>query len=406
MVLFSGVDQDHFLSYNNSLQIEIVIEILFFVLIHVLFVTITYQYYITKVISTPSNRSFVLPSKSRMNFIILFFTFISILAILDRMKSGTFFFIKDYDAATLEHYFWWYVPILFGYVGGSFYLFGVTPFLAFAAGYYKDRTYIVLYYIVSAIYIFIGIYSGQKEVIFSIIIIFWFYSYYLKKQSGNLMKFEIKLMIPILIFIFFLPNLNYYRLLLANSSSRIGTQNMILALKTKQEADYIFKRIDHLDASYNVIKKTPDIIPFKLGQTYFKVVDAVAIYFPFLRSIYPYNGTINNSFANEYGLIKDSVSGITLPIFVEAYMNFGVPGIILVSLLYGLLLAKITIMVESPLLNIKLVGFILFYVFVIQFNALSFQGVFIAVFRNLVTLLIIYFFLRSNQYDNGVSITR
>ncbi|MFZ4521213.1 MAG: O-antigen polymerase [Bacteroidales bacterium] len=396
MILFAGVKQSHFLFYNNYLNVEIVVETIFYVLIHVCFVIIGYQYYIKFIGKQSTVKSYFLPSESRINLIILLYIILGVLAIADRIKTGTFFFIKDYDESKLEHYFWWYVPVLFGFVGSSFYLYGVTPFLAFAAGYYKKKKYVVLYYVFSAIYIFIGLYSGQKEVIYSIIIIYLFYSFSFRRKTGTPLKSEVMKLVPVLLFVLFLPNLNYYRLLLVESTSRVGTHNLILAMKTKQESNYIFKRIDHLDASYNVIKKTPDVVPFKYGETYLKSVDALTIYLPFLRAYYPYTETINNSFANEYNLINESVSGITLPIFVEAYMNFGIAGIILISILYGLLIGKITFLLDSPLFHIKLIGFILFYIFLIQFNALSFQAVSIAISRELFTILIIYFFLKGS----------
>ncbi|MCX6306288.1 MAG: hypothetical protein NT040_15090 [Bacteroidetes bacterium] len=395
MILFSGVKQSNFLFYNNYLNIDIVVQTMLFVFMHICFVTIAYQFYITRIGKKTAIKSFVLPNEGRIDFIIFLYIVLGILSIIDRVHTGTFFFIKDYDESKLHHYFWWYFPVLFGFVGSSFHLYGVTPFLAFAAGYYKKRKYVVLYYVFSAIYIFIGLYSGQKEVIYSIIIIYLFYSFYFRKHPGSPLKSELTRLVPVLLFVLLLPNLNYYRLLLVESTTRVGTQNLILAMKTKQESDYIFKRVDHLDASYTVIKKTPDVVPYKLGATYLNSVDAITIYLPFLRAYYPYKESINNSFANEYGLINETVSGITLPIFVEAYMNFGIPGIILISILYGLLLGKITFLVESPLFNIKLIGFILFYVFLVQFNALSFQATSITISRVLVTILIIYYYLGS-----------
>ncbi len=397
IILFSGVQQSNLLFYNQSLSLDTVNTTLFYAFLHIALVVIAYRLTQSSAPVPAVPTTIVLPGRDRINFVIVLYILIGILAMVDRVKTGTFFFIKDYDISTLKHYVWWYIPVLFGFVGGSFYLFGVTPFLAFAAGYYRDRGYVVLYYVFSVIYIFVGLYSGQKEVIYSVIVIYLFYSYYLRSRVGHSIKREVWQIIPVLIFIFFLPNLSYYRMLLVQSTSRVATQNIIIAMRTKQESEYIFKRMDHLDAAYSVVKKTPDAVPYKMGETYFRAIDAVTIYLPFLRAYYPYRETVNNSFANDYGLIDETVSGITLPIFAEAYMNFGVVGIVLISLLYGWLLAKINRLIEMPHFHLKFVGFILLYVFVIQFNALSFQSVLLAISRDLVSILIVVFLLKSKE---------
>jgi hypothetical protein len=98
--------------------------------------------------------------------------------------------------------------------------------------------------------------------------------------------------------------------------------------RKSQAVDNAFSRINHLQTLAVVVRDTPDLVPFQLGQTYVPLFTK-----PIPRFLWPDKPVenIGNLWAQHYGLLgADDVStSFNLPWVVEMYFNFGWWGVVL-----------------------------------------------------------------------------
>jgi hypothetical protein len=97
-----------------------------------------------------------------------------------------------------------------------------------------------------------------------------------------------------------------------------------------------FQRVNHLHVTAAVIADTPSSIPFLYGQTYLPLFTK---WIP--RLLWPEKPIedLGNRWARKYGYLNfdDYQTSFNLPWLTEMYINFGMAGIIMISLLIGLL---------------------------------------------------------------------
>jgi hypothetical protein len=106
-------------------------------------------------------------------------------------------------------------------------------------------------------------------------------------------------------------------------------------------------RSANLDLLADVIRRTPDEVPYWGGETYLSLVGA---FIP--RFLWPDKPTkeLGQGFGHRYGYIgaRDSNTAINLPILVEFYVNFGMAGIALGMFLVGMIYRLVEHAVNRP----------------------------------------------------------
>jgi hypothetical protein len=106
--------------------------------------------------------------------------------------------------------------------------------------------------------------------------------------------------------------------------------------ETGEKIEQSYSRLDHLTVTTAIIADTPTVQPLVLGETY---IPLATKWIP--RFLWPGKPSenIGNSWALRYGYLHraDDVTSFNLPWLPEMYMNFGVGGILGVSLLLGIL---------------------------------------------------------------------
>jgi hypothetical protein len=106
-------------------------------------------------------------------------------------------------------------------------------------------------------------------------------------------------------------------------------------------------RSANLDLLADVIRRTPDEVPYWGGETYLSLVGA---FVP--RFLWPDKPTkeLGQAFGHRYGYIgaRDSNTAINLPILVEFYVNFGMAGIALGMFLVGMIYRLVEHAVNRP----------------------------------------------------------
>jgi hypothetical protein len=106
-------------------------------------------------------------------------------------------------------------------------------------------------------------------------------------------------------------------------------------------------RSANLDLLADVIRRTPDEVPYWEGKTYLSLVGA---FVP--RFLWPDKPTkeLGQGFGHRYGYIgaRDSNTAINLPILVEFYVNFGMAGIALGMFLVGIIYRLVEHAVNKP----------------------------------------------------------
>ena len=106
-------------------------------------------------------------------------------------------------------------------------------------------------------------------------------------------------------------------------------------------------RSANLDLLADVIRRTPDEVPYWGGETYLSLVGA---FVP--RFLWPDKPTkeLGQGFGHRYGYIgaRDSQTAINLPILVEFYVNFGIAGVALGMFLVGAIYRLVEHAVNRP----------------------------------------------------------
>ena len=337
----------------------------------------------------------------KLDVVINIFIIIYFISIYDRIETNTFFFtVENIQNVTNKSIFTSALSFL-GFRGSTFYLVGPLPILAIALSQLNSRKYKFLFYSISSINILIGLYSGQKEIISATIFVYIFYLYYC---NNNLTIFtEIKMIFSFLIFLIISILSNLYREFFNLYGYFPSYFDLLLNIQF-EDFNYILQRIDYLNVSIKVISQTPSVVPYYLGQTYIEALDSIKIFLPFIdRSS---ESAFNNTFGRVYGLIyiDDYSTGITVPQFIELFINFGYFLTMPLMYFFGYFLKYISFFLKSNNLNYKLVGFFLLYVWVNQSVALSFSSLFIIQLRLIIPLSLILFLLnnKKNKYNNSI----
>lgn len=102
-----------------------------------------------------------------------------------------------------------------------------------------------------------------------------------------------------------------------------------------------FMRINHLHVAAAVIADTPSVVPYQYGKTYSSLFTKLIP--RILWQDKPEERT-GNQWAHMYGYLyrDDTVTSFNLPWLPEMYMNFGMAGVIILSLIVGILLGFLT----------------------------------------------------------------
>lgn len=98
-----------------------------------------------------------------------------------------------------------------------------------------------------------------------------------------------------------------------------------------------FRRLNHLHVTAAVIADTPDVVPFQKGATYTPLISKFIPRFIWLDKP---TDNLGNSWAHMYRYLHkfDHKTSFNLPFITEMYMNFGIPGIVVISLLLGMVM--------------------------------------------------------------------
>jgi hypothetical protein len=106
-------------------------------------------------------------------------------------------------------------------------------------------------------------------------------------------------------------------------------------------------RSANLDLLADVIRRTPDEVPYWGGETYLSLVGA---FVP--RFLWPDKPTkeLGQGFGHRYGYIgaNDSMTAINLPILVEFYVNFGMLGVVVGMFVVGIIYRLVERAVNRP----------------------------------------------------------
>lgn len=119
-------------------------------------------------------------------------------------------------------------------------------------------------------------------------------------------------------------------------------------------------RSANLDLLADVIRRTPQEVPYWGGETYLSLVGA---FVP--RFLWPNKPTkeLGQAFGHRYGYVgvNDTGTAVNLPILVEFYLNFGVLGVAIGMALVGLIYQLVERAVNNPLQDdiISLAGIVL-----------------------------------------------
>lgn len=324
---------------------------------------------------------------------ISFLITMTIISILDRIYTNTFFFTKTLIDNISNKSSFTTLLSYFGFRGSTFYLLGAIPLLALASAYYKSFIYSLLFYIFLISNVIIGVISGQKEIVFASMIIYFIYLYYYKKNLNR--KTEFYMILFVLLFLFLAIFGNIYREIL-NQNNTMSLSQIINLMNNLKIESFLFPltRLDFLDVTLTIIEKTPSKIDYLYGDSYIKALQSIYVFIPFIPKPDDF-GSFGNIFARTYGLIyyNDIYTGISLPYFAEAYMNFGFFGIPFIVFCYGVLLRVLYEMLKSNSLNLQLISSFLYYIFVVQLISLSISTAMILFMRLVLTLLLLLIIL-------------
>jgi len=285
---------------------------------------------------------------------------------------------------------------------GSIFYMAFLPLISLTAfSYFNRKLYLILAIISSSFLISIGIYSSQKELMTSVLLVILFYLYYLRKSIT--FKREIIVFIFIVMFLFSFPFFNLYREYLKVTAEKPDITKVIKFTienydtdKILQNLNYLFLRFDHLNTNLFIITSNNG---FKFGYTYLSGL------FSFLAGLpkMPKEGfhlidiAFNNTFAREYGIIEESNydTYVTLPSFTEVYMNFGLLAIPFFMFLIGIIYRKIYNLLIGNNPNANLLGFILWYIVIFQGSALSFSSIIFQFGKMVLPLIMILIILNA-----------
>jgi hypothetical protein len=111
--------------------------------------------------------------------------------------------------------------------------------------------------------------------------------------------------------------------------------------------EVVTSRSANLDLFADVIRRTPDEVPYWNGSTYVSLVGA---FVP--RVLWPTKPTkaLGQEFGHRYGYLhrEDVSTSINLPYLVEFYANFGRAGVVLGMLVVGMILSVLERFVNRP----------------------------------------------------------
>jgi hypothetical protein len=295
-----------------------------------------------------------------------------------------------------------YFLSIFNINSGSIFYMAFLPLISLTAfSYFNRKLYLILAVISSVFLIGIGIYTSQKELIASVLLVILFYLYYLRKSIT--FKKELIAFIFVIMFLFSFPFFNLYREYLKTTSEKPDITKVIEFTienydtdKILENLNYLFLRFDHLNTNLFIITSNND---FKFGYTYLSGL------FSFIAGLpkMPKEGfplidiAFNNTFAREYGIIEESNCDtyITLPSFTEVYMNFGLLAIPFFMFLIGIIYRKIYNLLIGNNPNAKLLGFILWYIVIFQGSALSFSSIMFQLGKMVLPLIMILIILNA-----------
>ena len=119
----------------------------------------------------------------------------------------------------------------------------------------------------------------------------------------------------------------------------------------------------------SIIQATPRELPFQLGKTY---VDAVLILVP--RSLYPQKETVNLDTvigSKVFGCDAFGACGVPPGIVAESYVNFGLPGVLILSIAAGVFVGRVDRRIRyGP----RTIAFDLLYVYSLVFAGMAVLG--------------------------------
>jgi hypothetical protein len=101
-----------------------------------------------------------------------------------------------------------------------------------------------------------------------------------------------------------------------------------------------FSRVSHLMTFAEVVEKTPGMVPYANGETYYSL-----LFTPIPRFVYPDKPTVETGqwFGHRYGFLDemDTTTSHNLPQLIELYVNFGGLGVILGMFVLGVAYAVV-----------------------------------------------------------------
>jgi oligosaccharide repeat unit polymerase len=325
-------------------------------------------------------------NKKWSNFSVLFifslYFFLILIFVKNGIETGSIFrgvseLKEDIKSGGINYFL-----SIFNISNGSIFYMAFLPLISLTAySYFSRKLYLILAIVSSAFLIGIGIYTSQKELIASVLLVILFYLYYIRKSIT--FKKELIVFIFLVMFFFSFPFFNLYRGHLKTLSEKPDITEVITfaienydPYKILQNLNYLFLRFDHLNTNLFIITSNNN---FKFGYTYLSGL------FSFLAGLpkMPKEGSplidiaFNNTFGREYGIIDESNydTYITLTSFTEVYMNFGLLAIPFFMFLIGVIYRKIYNLLIGNNPNANFLGFILWYIVIFQGSGLSFSSI-------------------------------
>ncbi len=219
--------------------------------------------------------------------------------------------------------------------GQGYLLLGVS-FLQIALAASLTQTFItgkgkvLVYAILLPLVLLMGLISGSKGNFLLPILMLLVSMHYLKKR----IKFK-KIAVFVLFVVISIPIFNVYRVVTDVSDVGVAGASVIAGLNVNEMMRHVVSRFYGIDSLVYIIRDTPEVMDYQLGKT---VAPLAVVWIPRAvwedKPIISFGKTFADTYYQDYFLGTGTSASPT--ILGEAYINWHLPGMLIISLLCGI----------------------------------------------------------------------